>query len=234
MGEIKISNEMCVIEQIIEAYTNVTGENIIMDNEQEQNSTRSRKFVEYIRKNLSENKSTIFNESNNVEIFAITKHNEDFRRSEFLFDVHACEIGTVKSIDPNQNKIIPFIKKSLIQIESEFGNETFDFTIDISKLVCGISDMKVIILPIPEKNKVRFFQVIKTICENIKGSVYLVLLERPASWFRMNRGRYIIHNRKYEIYKLETRESIQQLEHESSKWKLLNRKNISFTIMNTN
>jgi hypothetical protein len=105
--------------------------------------------------------------------------NQDFRRNEFLYDIHVCEYDFVPS--GVKGTAIPFVKKSFLQLESEFANNTRESLIDFSKLVCGLSDLKIMLLP-RSPNREHYLAPLRMAALELEGPIYAVFLPHPRNW----------------------------------------------------
>jgi len=105
--------------------------------------------------------------------------NRDFRRNEFLYDIHVCEYDFVPS--GVKATPIPFVKKSFLQLESEFANNTRESLVDFSKLVCGLSDLKIMLLP-RSPNREHYLAPLRKAALDLEGPIYAVFLPHPRDW----------------------------------------------------
>lgn len=164
-------NSKLIIENIIDAYKKAVDTKIEGNSNQEIHSKRSKKFIE----NISENLKNIYNDED-VIVFSAKERSETFKRNELLYDINVCKINKLSS-----NPSIEYVEKSLLQIESEFKKDRRHVAIDFSKLVCGNSELKIMIISKVHKDK-DFRESLKPIAVNIKEELYLIQLEHPENW----------------------------------------------------
>lgn len=84
------------------------------------------------------------------------------QRNELLYDINVCKVNKL-----DINKDIKYVEKSLVQIESEFEKNIREVVIDFSKLVCGNSQLKVMVISKVYNDK-KFRKALEQIAENIK------------------------------------------------------------------
>lgn len=103
---------------------------------------RSKKFVEELAVGFRE-------EYPPKDIRVFSKHygenRDDFKLNELLFDVCVCEVGYVPSAQ--KGIMLPYVKKGLWAVESEFARDSGEAVIDFSKLVLASADYKLFICP---------------------------------------------------------------------------------------
>lgn len=164
-------NSKLIIENIIDAYKKSVYTKIEGDSNGEVHRKRSKKFID----NMTENLKNIYNKED-IIIFSSKERNETFRRNELLYDINVCKINKLSN-----NQSIEYVEKSLLQIESEFERNTRSVAIDFSKLVCGNSELKIMITSKVHKDK-DFRESLEPIAANIKEELYLIQLEHPENW----------------------------------------------------
>jgi hypothetical protein len=168
-----------IINLILKSYKEVAKiENLEVDLG-EKHKQKSRTLIAKIHENLN----NYFNDEN-ISIFSLGLPNEVFNRSEYLFDIQVCRTDT---FNPNvhKEKNVHFIKESLIQIESEFKQDTNASSIDFSKLVCGKSKLKIMILPRSKSRdlcKNNYLIPLTGIAKCINENLYVVFLPHPSKW----------------------------------------------------
>ncbi len=107
--------------------------------------------------------------------------NSDFELSELLFDISVCQIGWVPSIA--QEKPLPYIAKSLWQVESEFDNKNSrEITKDFSKLVMGRSENQLFISTYQGNRQEQVKDLCSCIARFCNGNLYLCFVEHPKMW----------------------------------------------------
>ena len=106
-------------------------------------------------------------------------HRSDFGVSQFLYDVHACQVA---EMDGGANKgTIHYIQQSLWQIESYLGKERRKAVQNFNKLVVGAGENKLYV----GAQSATQSNLLDTILEPAKacsGDIFLVLIPPPAEW----------------------------------------------------
>lgn len=178
--------EQDILRCIIKSYREAVDENITDLDLQKQNKSRSKRFLSILTDKLQ----TYFSDKSNTVVFSIEKENKSFKRNEFIFDVHVCECD--KTISMVHKRGIPFIVKSVIEIESEFESNLSDTISDFNKLVCGKAEMKIIIFPFAKKPDNYLFPL-KIIARNINESLWAILLPHPKYWKKEKAIKYAVY-----------------------------------------
>ena len=107
--------------------------------------------------------------------------NSDFGLNELLFDISVCQIRCVESI--RQGKPLPYIAKSLWQVESEFNNKNSrEITKDFSKLVMGRSENQLFISTYQDNRRKQAMDLCSSIARFCSGNLYLCFVEHPDKW----------------------------------------------------
>ena len=107
--------------------------------------------------------------------------NSDFGLNELLFDISVCQIGWVKSIA--QRRRLPYIAKSLWQIESEFDKRNSrEITKDFSKLVMGRSENQLFISTYQGNRQKQAMDLCSCLARCCNGNLYLCFVEHPDKW----------------------------------------------------
>lgn len=164
-----------VLNHILNAYEQAIRNQIQNHNKGVQNKMRSSKFIQIITESLKAQ----FPYNDNFAVFSKEMpKNLDFNRNEFLFDIHVCKINRLTSVN---NKTIKYIKESVIEIESEFAKDTSKVATDFSKLVCGNSKLKIMIVS-KCYNNCKFINSLRDIACNINEKIYLIVLRHPSEW----------------------------------------------------
>ncbi|MBZ9688465.1 hypothetical protein G9F72_019225 [Clostridium estertheticum] len=164
-----------VINLILSAYKQAIAKQIQNTNKGKQNKMRSSQFIEFITEKLKYQ----FPKGDKFVVFSKEmSKNLDFNRCEFLFDIHVCKVDTLISV---KNKTVKYIKESVVEIESEFEKDTTKIAVDFSKLVCGNSKLKIMIVSICD-NEAKFINSLKDIARIINGKIFLILLRHPSEW----------------------------------------------------
>lgn len=145
----------------------------------EDHRARSRAFL----KSLHEGIQAFFKSESDVKVFSSNFRDNDFNRSEYLYDILVARFKRVKS--PFQENEIAFLSENLIELESEFSTNTRDTLIDFSKLNVGSAKEKVFILPFFNRNDDldQWFEniVFKNI-SNQNRKFFFVYLDHPMCW----------------------------------------------------
>lgn len=187
-----------ILELIIKVYEecNCCNISVLGKNKRKIHRDRSIRFINKIHDNLKE----YFNnelEDITIEVFSSKERNKYFKRNELLFDINVCKLGSFyssKSIEP-----IKYVKESLVQIESEFKNDIRDVAIDFSKLVCGSSKLKILIIS-EVHNADNFIKKLDYIANNIDISndkeLYLIQLKHPREWSNSSKDSYKLYKYK--------------------------------------
>lgn len=166
---------LTVINHILNAYKQAIEKHIESNNKTKQNKMRSSKFIELITEKLKYQ----FPSNNNFAVFSKEMSKDlDFNRYEFLFDIHVCKIDTLISV---KNKTVNYIKESVVEIESEFAKDTSKVLVDFSKLVCGNSELKIMIVS-KCHNEDNFIKSLKYIAREINENIFLIVLRHPSEW----------------------------------------------------
>ena len=148
------------------------------------NPARSELWIETLSKHID----AYFENDLEIAVFRKTETNEFFsrgcgnERSEFLYDIQVCEMGKITPPVHKESKPLDYVRKSLIQIESEFAKSTDQTVVDMSKLVCGNADLKVMIGPLTSNGPHNYKKVTRTIARNIKDTLILGFVTHPENW----------------------------------------------------
>ena len=116
------------------------------------------------------------------------KGNEDnyphFKTRELLFDITVCSVSTTLSLQHDPQPL-EFISDGHWQVESEFSrNNTRDIIIDMSKLVLGSAENKLIVAAHPNNDAKR--QSVLAECAGIaarcRTNVFFLFVSHPKDW----------------------------------------------------
>lgn len=166
------------------------------------NPAKSRMWVACLAKRIRIH----FTKYKNIKVFSIPfndRINKTFKPKlkEYLWDIHVCETSEFLS-RKNVNLRIQFVSKSIIAIESEFSTDTHEAAVDLCKLICCNSSVKIFIGP----NKLKkvdieryYLPAIEDIAkENKFGSLYVALIPTPKEVSRGFKSwrLYKLHNKK--------------------------------------
>ena len=148
------------------------------------NKARSSFFIKRVTERLQE----LFTGEHYV-VFSKELINPEFSRSEFLYDVHVCEKAyTTSSVHKSS---LPYAKKSVVIIESEFAVNNRDSGIDFSNLVVGRADVKIMVLPL-SNNVHNYLGPLLSIAQHSPEDIYCVFIPHPESWEM---------NKRFEVYR---------------------------------
>lgn len=164
-------------KSIINAILTGFEEAIVLSCEIKNHKDRSRVFIKFVHNKLTE----LYN-SKDIVVFSKEKPNNDFNRSEFMYDIHICAFNKVTS--PVHGSELPYIKESLVEIESEFAENTRESIIDFSKLVVGKAQLKIMILPnsMNGDEKEHYLEPLKNVAIHIPEKLYCIFIPHPRSW----------------------------------------------------
>lgn len=162
-----ISSE--VMEIVVRSFKNVK------ENKKVSKRNLRSELIKTISKGLEEK----FRYIDDYVVFSRENDNKDFQRNEFLYDIHLCKRGIVKS--PINNSQASYIKESLAIIQSKFEDNSEDCIGDFSKLIVGNAPLKIMILP-KKRDVESYLKPIKVMGENIKESLYCVFFPEKSQW----------------------------------------------------
>lgn len=106
-------------------------------------------------------------------------HKDMFGVQEFLFDIAVLECGTVPAVQPHID--LPFVRKAIWLVESEFERNSRDVLHDLSKLKVGCSE-KNLLIATQFSNMNKQIDMLAQVSDGIKGELYLALLPHPIDW----------------------------------------------------
>ena len=113
--------------------------------------------------------------------------NCDFELNELLFDISVCQIGWVPSIA--KAKPLPYIAKSLWQVESEFNKRNSrEITKDFSKLVMGRSENQLFVSTYQGNRQKQALTMCSSIARCCNGNLYMCFVEHPEMWSSAPQG----------------------------------------------
>ncbi|HEY3318926.1 MAG TPA: hypothetical protein VGP72_00415 [Planctomycetota bacterium] len=136
---------------------------------------RSRRFVEAVASEFRER----YKADDGFAVFSKhwTSNQEGFKLNELSYDVHVVQIERVGA------KGLPFVKKAMWQVESEFARDAHEALIDMSKLVCGSAPNKLFIGPIVSELRQReYMAALLAPARECNAATYLCLVEHPDKW----------------------------------------------------
>jgi len=176
----------------------------------ESNRLRSGKWILCFAKRLREH----YQGCPSIKVFSIPYQdniNTTFKAKlkEYLFDIHVCKTSKYAS-RKHRDRPIQIVSKSLIAVESEFSTDTHDAAVDLCKLLCCNSKVKIFIGP----NKIAasnidgiYFPAIEEIANhNETGSLYVALIPIPgeiSDGFKSWRLYKLAKNKLKEIFRFD-------------------------------
>ena len=113
------------------------------------------------------------------------KHQRDepWRRSEFLHDITVVRRDLVPS--PYRAVRIPIIRRVLWQVESELSGDGRQVAVDLSKLIAGSAESKLMVVRLPTGNQMDGFANVKAFLEEAfetcEGHLFVAFLPPYAS-----------------------------------------------------
>ena len=120
---------------------------------------------------------------------ANTKNQKNFGLNELLFDIVVCSVSTTESLQSQSNRL-EFIVDSHWQIESEFARNTREILVDMSKLVLGSTENKLMVASHrhPRRERDITERDILAQCSDIASrcgsNVYFCFVSHPEEWKR--------------------------------------------------
>jgi len=171
------NSSLKVAELVVDAFYQAQKEDFGIVSAQVLHKNRSTAFINNIHHNLQEEYDPT---ASKIQVFSGHIKNQEFKgRSEYLFDVAVCEIDYLE-----HNKSIPYIKKCLVQIESELRPDVRESSLDMNKLVMGNAPLKIMVLPnsLNGDEKEHYLKPLTKIAESIEGEFYVIFIPHPKNW----------------------------------------------------
>lgn len=137
---------------------------------------KSSEFIKCLHTNFEE----YYKNNTDIVIFSKEKPNDEFSRNEYLFDILVAEKGYTFS--KVHKKKIPYIKKALIELESEFEQNVKASIIDFSKLICGHADYKIMILPFTNNHNNYLDPLAEIAVNDVDKNIAAVFIDHPSNW----------------------------------------------------
>lgn len=110
------------------------------------------------------------------------KNKKNFRLNELLFDIVVCSVSTTESLQ-RQSIPLELITDSHWQIESEFAENTRDILVDMSKLVLGSAENKLMVASARDcRTEKRILQQCSEIASRCGSNVYFCFVAHPREW----------------------------------------------------
>jgi hypothetical protein len=105
-------------------------------------------------------------------------YRNEFKLNELSFDVQVCEIAY------DRIKDLPFVKRSIWQIESELRDDSRESLIDFSKLVTGAATNKLFVGPLVHRSRqVAFRDCLLEPARECNANTYAFFIPEPSLWF---------------------------------------------------
>jgi len=148
------------------------------------NAKRSRYFVERLAHWIRSHYETV---SDETLVFSkyYKPNRQKFGTQEYMYDIHVCQLGHVDAIQRRLK--IPYVEKSIWQIESELEGSTNELLLDFSKLVAGSGSHKMFIGPIVGRSQDTITATLRSLLPAARacsGRVHLSLLPYPEKWLK--------------------------------------------------
>lgn len=183
-------NNINVVALVIKSYQSVIkNKNVIALSPRE----RSSKFITTLADEIF-----IYLNNNSVKIGVLAHGRKNeievFKRTELLFDINAYQYSFINSF--KRGRPIPYIIKSLVQVESEFAENTFEVVTDLNKLVCGNAQLKIMVISFNSNIDI-FLESLIPIAKHITEDLYIVILLHPSDWIKSSASQ------TYAVYRFE-------------------------------
>ena len=106
-----------------------------------------------------------------------------FKVKELLFDITVCSVSTTLSLQ-HKPQPLEFISDGHWLVESEFSRNTRDIIIDMSKLVLGSAENKLIVAAHPnnDANRQRVLAQCADIAARCRVNVFFLFVSHPKDW----------------------------------------------------
>ena len=106
-----------------------------------------------------------------------------FGVKELLFDITVCSVSTTLSLQ-SPPKPLEFISDGHWQVESEFSGSTRDIIVDMSKLVLGSAENKLIVAAhrVPEGRQKSVLAQCADIAACCRTNVFFLFVSHPKHW----------------------------------------------------
>lgn len=183
-------NNINVVALVIKSYQSLIKNKNLIDLS---NRERSSKFINTLADEIF---IYLNNDSVKIGVLAQGRENEIeiFKRTELLFDINAYQYSFINSFKRGQP--IPYIVQSLVQLESEFAENTFEVVTDLNKLVCGNAQLKIMVISFNSSIDT-FLESLIPIVKNIREDLYIVILLHPSDWIKSSASQ------TYAVYRFE-------------------------------
>ena len=112
------------------------------------------------------------------------RNKKNFGLNELLFDIVVCSVSTTESLQRQSNPL-EFIVDSHWQIESEFARSTREILVDMSKLVLGSAENKLMVASHRNPDTERdILAQCSDIASRCGSNVYFCFVSHPEEWKR--------------------------------------------------
>lgn len=166
-------------EVILSAWNDAINADVQGNGQQETNSARSGLWIDCLAARFKEHYK-----GNRHRLFWLSNYEnrDEFELNELLFDLAVCSVSTTDSLQP-QSQPLSFIARCHWQIESEFNlRNTRDIVIDMSKLVMGAAENKLMIASHRSDRERDVLDQCAPIAACCVGRVYFCFLSHPEDW----------------------------------------------------
>ncbi len=137
---------------------------------------KSSEFIKCLHRKLEE----YYKDNKEIVVFSKEITNTEFSRNEYLYDILVAE--KEYTFSEVHKKKIPYIKKAVIELESEFERNAESSIIDFSKLMCGQADYKIMVLPFTKKLQ-NYLGPLKDIAINDpNANTAIAFIDHPSNW----------------------------------------------------
>jgi hypothetical protein len=149
----------------------------------ENNAEASQSWIEA----LSAAFESYFGGNKHVAVFRRSTPSGYFRRgkaerSECLFDILVCEMGETKPPIHTSKEPLNFVRRSVMQVESEFAENTAASIEDMSKLVCGSAPISLFVGPLTSRGPNPYLKVARAVAPSVQGKFYCAFVLPPSDW----------------------------------------------------
>ena len=144
------------------------------------NSKRSARWVDALARQFEDN----YTLERRRRVFWRGREKEvpHFKVKELLFDITVCSVSTTFSLQ-HKSKNLEFISDCHWQVESEFSGSTRDVIVDMSKLVLGSAENKLIVAAQrDEKGQRNVLAQCADIAMCCRTNVFFLFVSHPRDW----------------------------------------------------
>ena len=168
-----------IAEVVQDAWNDAANAGTRSNGQQETNRERSSAWIRSLAERFQEHY-----EGDRYRVFSLgnKKNREQFGLNELLFDLAVCSVSTTDSLQ-RKARPLPFIARCHWQIESEFNlRNTRDIVIDMSKLVMGAADNKLMVAAHRGDREPDILDQCAPIAACCGGRVYFCFVSHPDDW----------------------------------------------------